>query len=411
MDFNQPGYSQAGSPYARQLREGFAWLRFEPALEHEFRERVQVPMSVRRGRVACLIAILLLLVLFAVDLFAAAPGNDGVLNTLRLGVMLPATLLGLLSTLHPDLRRHYDRLCAAGAMVFGVALAYAVVHSTLHGMPYLFSGLIMLTVYAYLFLGLLVPTAVGVNALTLLAFAGFGFALNMPDAAFYYQLALLITASIICAIAAYTLDHAVRTSFLESRLLQQLAERDGLTGLYNRRMFDDYMTRIWAQARRDQAQLQIVLIDIDHFKVFNDVYGHQAGDDGLRRVADTLSRAAQRPFDLCARYGGEEFVLVLYDAPREFADELPERLRREVAELGIAHGGSEVADTVTVSLGAARLVPCAERSLEGAIELADEALYESKARGRNTVTVRDAADSPVITGSFRLRRGGTTRAA
>ncbi len=411
MDFNQLGYSQPGSPYARQLRRGFPWLKFSASLEPEFREHYQSSTGLQRGRMACLVAMLLIATLFAIDFFAGTPEGTEVLNVLRLAVMLPALFVVLLATLLPDLHRHYDKIAAVCAGVFGIALAYSVAQASLHGVSYLVSGLIMTSVYVYLFLGLLIGTAVVVNTVIVGAFAALAFALGAPMPDMLYQLAVLVTASVVSAFGGYTLEHALRKSFLESRLLQQLAERDGLTGLYNRRIFDDYMQRIWRQAHRERVPLQIIFVDIDDFKVYNDLYGHQAGDDCLKRVAEVLSHAAKRPFDICARYGGEEFVLVLYDPPRDFAESLPERLRAEIAGLAISHAGSTAADVVTASVGATRIVPEEARSVEGAIQVADEALYESKEAGRNRVTLRDAVESPVVTGSFRASPGQRSHAA
>ena len=131
--------------------------------------------------------------------------------------------------------------------------------------------------------------------------------------------AMLGAAAVIGGISTYNLEHALRTNFLETRLLNELAERDGLTGLYNRRIFDDYIGRVWRQSRREDVALEIIFIDIDYFKIYNDLYGHQAGDDCLKKVATSIARCAKRPFDFLARYGGEEFVLVLYGPPDDYA--------------------------------------------------------------------------------------------
>jgi diguanylate cyclase (GGDEF)-like protein len=131
------------------------------------------------------------------------------------------------------------------------------------------------------------------------------------------------------------------------------------------------------------------------------LYGHQVGDDTLKKVAQCIARCAKRPFDFCARYGGEEFVLVLYGPPSEYAQTVPEKIRADVLELGIPHEGSSVAKVVTVSVGVAVARPGSGRSLPGAIQAADEALYEAKKRGRNRIVSKDANTSEVETGKFR----------
>jgi diguanylate cyclase (GGDEF)-like protein len=229
-----------------------------------------------------------------------------------------------------------------------------------------------------------------------------GIAIGLPFDALYYSTAILGGAAVIGGIAAYNLEYALRTNFLETRLLNELAERDGMTGLYNRRIFDDYVERLWRQSRREGTGVAIIFVDIDFFKLYNDLQGHQAGDDCLKRVAKCIARGAKRPFDFAARYGGEEFVLVLYGPPDEHARSVPEQIRRDVLELAIPHAGSQVAKHVTVSVGFTVATPETSRSLAGAIQTADEALYQAKREGRNRVVFKDSNGDDVETGNFRV---------
>jgi diguanylate cyclase (GGDEF)-like protein len=244
--------------------------------------------------------------------------------------------------------------------------------------------------------------AVTITAIIIAAHLVIGIAIGLPFDALYYSTAILGGAAVIGGISTYNLEHALRTNFLETRLLNELAERDGMTGLYNRRIFDDYMERLWRQSRREGVAVAIIFVDIDFFKVFNDLYGHQAGDDCLKRVAKCIARGAKRPFDFAARYGGEEFVLVLYGPPDEHARHVPEQIRRDVLELAIPHGGSQVAKHVTVSVGLGLAKPETSRSLAGAIQAADEALYQAKREGRNRVVLKDSDSDDVETGNFRV---------
>ena len=160
-------------------------------------------------------------------------------------------------------------------------------------------------------------------------------------------------------------------------MLAEMAARDGLTGIYNRRRFDEHMETVWQQAQRDGVTLALLLVDIDFFKRFNDKNGHQAGDECLRMVATALARAARRPLDFVARYGGEEFAVILYDPSRQYLQEIANRIHTNVASLGIEHGDSSVAPAVTVSAGIAYVAPTLERSTQGFVQLADEALYQA----------------------------------
>jgi diguanylate cyclase (GGDEF)-like protein len=168
--------------------------------------------------------------------------------------------------------------------------------------------------------------------------------------------------------------------------LENLATTDGLTGIPNRRQCDEFLLREWRRAIRKQTPLSLIMMDIDFFKDFNDHYGHLAGDDCLRQVAQTLAEGARRPADLVARYGGEEFVSVLPETNLEGARQVAEQLRDKINALQIPHARSPVAGYVTLSLGVATQTPTVGQQPQGIVELADARLYISKESGRNRVT-------------------------
>lgn len=171
----------------------------------------------------------------------------------------------------------------------------------------------------------------------------------------------------------------------QSDLLESLAMLDGLTHIANRRRFDEAICAEWRRARRESSSISLVMLDIDHFKLFNDHYGHGAGDLALRSVAETLTNAAKRPGDLVARYGGEEFVAILPNTDVEGARYVAERFRLAVEACGIEHAYSPTADHITVSIGFATMVGCAGDLSEVLIASADRMLYLAKASGRNRV--------------------------
>ncbi len=400
----------SGSPFGRQLRDGFNTLRFEPGLEKDFRD-YYLEFSRVRVQIAVGAALALMLVLVGFDyVISGEEGEGAVRNVVRLALLLPMLGLGILTLLHPDLRSRQQTLFGVGATAFGCVSSYIAVTAGVDGATHLFGASVLLVMFINLFLGLLFHTALFASGSVALSYIAMGALFGLPGEVLFYQTMVLIAAVAIGGVGVYTFEHAVRRGYLESRMLSELAQRDGLTGLYNRRLFDDQVSRIWRQARRERSPVQIILIDIDYFKVFNDLYGHQAGDDCLRKVAETLNAAAKRPLDLCARYGGEEFVLVLSDPPRDYAETLPERLRRQVAALGVPHEGSPVANVVTVSIGVAMVTPGEGRSLAGAVQMADEALYQAKEEGRNRVIFREAFSS-ITTGSFRAGRRRASDAA
>ncbi|MEN9273460.1 MAG: diguanylate cyclase [Gloeomargarita sp. DG02_4_bins_56] len=167
--------------------------------------------------------------------------------------------------------------------------------------------------------------------------------------------------------------------------LQRLAAFDGLTQVPNRRRFDEYLAQEWQRLAREQSCLALILADIDFFKSYNDTYGHVAGDECLRQVAQAISRKVNRAGDLVARYGGEEFAVILPNTSLAAAMMVAERVRQEVAQLRIPHEKSAVHGYVTLSLGVTSTLPQPQGSPAELIAAADQALYQAKQQGRNCV--------------------------
>jgi diguanylate cyclase (GGDEF)-like protein len=407
MDLLALNSRSGSSPYAAQLRTGFSNLRFRGFLERDFRE-VLVRQNLVRGRIASLILLAMLVAVTILDWAVGGSPDIELSDVLRVGVILPALSLIVCATFLSSLQHYYTRIVAISVALLGFVVIYNGQVGAAGGSAYLAIGLILVILYVFyvcLFPGLLFRISISIGISLVIAYFAFGFAMGVSSVQLSYSTAMLVAAVMLSGLASYNLEYVLRISFLETRLLNELAERDGLTGLYNRRMFDDLMRRIWRQSRRDSMPLEIVLIDIDFFKIYNDVYGHQAGDDCLRKVAKCIAESAKRPFDFAARYGGEEFVLMLYDLPREHARTIPEQIRLDIMNLDIPHKGSTVADVVTVSIGVALASPGMGRSLAGTIQIADESLYEAKLAGRNRLICRDAAEYDMDTGTFRVASG------
>ena len=253
----------------------------------------------------------------------------------------------------------------------------------------------------FFFLGLQFRPALISVALTIVSFVGSALVFAMPSTALVRSCGFLVVTAAVSALAAWQIERQSRRSFLESRLIAQLAEQDALTGAKNRRVFDEQLTRLWHQAVDDRRPLAILLIDVDHFKDYNDRYGHQAGDVALQQVAKAVQAQIHRPLDLLSRYGGEEFAALLYDVNNAQAREVAERMRLAVSALAIEHRGSRTARVVTVSIGVASIQPLASRGPLGALQLADEALYAAKVRGRDNVHLAAESEySDLETGVF-----------
>jgi diguanylate cyclase (GGDEF)-like protein len=183
---------------------------------------------------------------------------------------------------------------------------------------------------------------------------------------------------------------------LQSDLLRQLVFLDGLTGVFNRRYFDQQLSIEVARAQRAQAPLALIMIDVDYFKLYNDRYGHQAGDDCLRRVAQTLKDSLRRPADLVARYGGEEFACILPETGFDDAMAIAHELEARVRQQAIAHEDSGTAKIVTVSLGVAGRVAHASSDASALLSLADAQLYLAKDSGRGCVCGQQLAAKPIL---------------
>ncbi len=166
-------------------------------------------------------------------------------------------------------------------------------------------------------------------------------------------------------------------------ILKQLTTIDGLTGVHNRRAFDETINREWMRMMRLSKEVTLIMIDIDFFKKYNDNYGHQEGDNCLKVVASILNNGIKRASDFVARYGGEEFAIILPDTGIEFAKKCCANIQQELAGRQIKHIGSTVSEFITISMGICTLLPDSKKSTEILIKMADIALYNAKKLGRN----------------------------
>ncbi|ASC72120.1 diguanylate cyclase response regulator [Halomicronema hongdechloris C2206] len=184
-------------------------------------------------------------------------------------------------------------------------------------------------------------------------------------------------------------EYFYRELALVNQKLHQLAITDQLTNLANRRYFDDCFEREWRRSLRYQTSLSLILCDVDYFKAYNDIYGHQAGDACLQRVAQVLSHAAKRATDIVARYGGEEFAIILPDTRLDGAMGIAQAIRAELKILALPHPNS-VSSHVTISQGVASTVPTRDIAAAVLIEGSDQALYQAKRNGRDAIAAFSA---------------------
>ncbi len=394
------GGELAESAVALQLREGFRGLRFEPALEQEFRAAHLLALR-RQLRRNLLLAIALIAAFALLDRWLLGTVTPSVSDMLRFAVILPLIGVTLAVTYTEAYARWYPGIVRICAPICGICVVAIVAPELQAGTQLIFATLVITTMYMYFLVGMLFYAALVSNLIALAVYAATILISDMPAREAAYSIMLLALTNVVGAVVCYHLETANRVGYLEARLLGDMAARDGLTRIYNRRMFDERIEELWNQAVREGSPLALLLLDIDFFKPFNDCYGHQAGDETLRAVAIAFSRFARRPLDFTARYGGEEFALVLYGVDHGFVTEVAERARAAIEELGMAHERSTVAPVLTASIGAACVRPIATRSHAGLIQLADEALYAAKRKGRNRVVVMETEYANLTTGAFR----------
>ncbi len=395
-----PAGAPLESPHALQLQRGFPRLKFEASLEQEFKRahRIETLPQIRRNLWLGIVFLILFAVLTHLVL---AESTSRHLDLIRIGTFVPLLVVALVVVHSRWYDRFYALVSSVGAPLFGVGAVAIAVIAAKDGVS-LLSAVMLVTIYIYFMLGMTFYPAVTAALIVFAAYAVAAQIADLPTAPMVIDLSVLAFTNVIGALVCYSLERANRTNFLEERLLIETASRDGLTGIHNRRFFDEHLEKIWPQAIRDRAPLALLLVDIDHFKAYNDHYGHQAGDECLRQVAWCLSRAARRPLDITARYGGEEFAIVLFDARRSHADEVASKIRSGIDALALAHPASPApVKRVTVSIGVACIEPLANRTPFGFIQLADEALYAAKERGRDCVVVMDKEYEELRTGSFR----------
>lgn len=394
--FNELLQGASNNPYLQQMRRGHTWLRFSPELESQYRAEMGHE-SVRQRRIAIVLAVFIWLGFVVFDLLrlpleqglSALPEDAWSLLTIRVGVLL-VLLLGQILVIAPRFEPLTLLLTPWVIALCGVVTGIANMLYHRMGIEATYEGVILLVIAAFFPLG--IGFSNSVRCALVIVLGNYIAALWLLSGGqlhtFHLTAIYLLLAVLVCAGGGYLRDYSQREQFLAQQLLQWLAARDSLTSLRNRRTFDLELPRLLAQARREQRKVGLLLVDVDHFKLYNDHYGHQAGDEVLRRLGAVLDSFARRPMDLAVRLGGEEFALLLYGVDEHSLAQLAEELRMAVQSLQMGHLGSPTAAVVTVSLGWALAVG---DTPEGLYQRADQALYEAKDAGRNQAIGASAA--------------------
>jgi diguanylate cyclase (GGDEF)-like protein len=392
------------SPYASQLQRERADLRFQAPLEAEY-----TPVHLRRSRLR--VRVWFLMVLIVRVLVAGAQirnsGADGLSSLVQVLALVPISGFLLWLSWSAHFEGWYLRVAPYLLPPFYALIAAVVVHAITLGNFEQFAALAVAQIAIYLLAGLKFREALVTSICLMVSFQLAAHAMHMQPLILLKCTVVMLVTAILVTVAARDIERANRRQFLEHALMSGMLTRDSLSGLTNRRAFDYQLNRLWARAQRLRSSIAICMIDVDHFKRYNDAFGHQAGDGALSRIGALIRQFAKGPIDLAARYGGEEFSLILCDLSVEQAEDITEQLRRCVQDEHIVPHGSHADDApaLTVSIGAAVIHPGIDRTSRGALQLADEALYQAKRSGRNRVIVRRGEDYGMMhTGKFEALR-------
>jgi diguanylate cyclase (GGDEF)-like protein len=364
------------------LPDSSATTNESKALDQEF-GRYYVARSLPATRAAIILGIAVVMALCVLDVLTQPRALVEQAVPLRIMLMLVPMSLVLGATFFANRQAWLPYLIACGALLVGLSALVIGSMTVRTGATLSALGVILITFNIYLVLGLTLRQSVATAWPLFLAYVGVVFSSGVTPGEAAHGALFLGVSNLIGSYASFLLERNAREIFDNKRELMRLTRTDGLTGLFNRRAFDQHLRQLWKQARRDNKPIAVIVADIDHFKLYNDCYGHRMGDDCIKAVADTLAESVNRPLDIVARYGGEEYVIVLYDPTATFLESFARGLCRKVVTLDIEHKASETLQKVSLSIGGAITDAPDTLTADQLIRQADDALYEAKSQGRN----------------------------
>lgn len=380
------------SQAAQVLQRGYRTLRFPEPLEQQYRDDHRAG-SHRMVRMSVIVAFITsagfaLIDYWLVDSVNALP------NVVRFGLQFPVLAICMLATFRRFYLRWYEPAIRICLPIFGLGTVLMTSNAPLDHMPLVGARLLLVTFFCYFMLGMRMRTALTSNLFVLGFLVVACLAGAIPTGIGGYLTFAMICANIIGGSGAYALEYANRTAFLDRISLEEMAARDGLTRLLNRQTFEFRARGVWRNAVSVQRPLAVVMIDVDYFKRYNDHYGHQAGDECLRRIAAAVRGAIKPQRDeLVARYGGEELIALLLDRTPMEVETIARNIVECVLRQAIPHAASVVGACVSVSVGATIPSTDADIAYSTLVHVADKALYVAKHQGRNRAIMLGAVEN------------------
>lgn len=397
----------------RLLEKGFPWMKFPGALEQQFLLDLAEPRR-RHFLISSLISLLIYNGFLVVD-YLMTRDVFWLAVQLRILFFTPLSIAFIYLIwrkkgifIHSLPPASLEVIVVSSGLIAAASLAFILSETKSPFAPYYHVGFTIIVLYGNIVQRLRFWYAVVFStALLGIHLAGILLLGNFPHRLLWPILSLVLSAVAFSLTANYVMERDERKRYLLTmrergvvreltrahERLQELSRVDGLTGLYNRRHFQEYVERVWERSQFDGSDVSIIMVDVDHFKKYNDRYGHPAGDECLTQIAKVLQGTVRRPEDLIARYGGEEFIVVLPQTASGYAVAVAERVREAVEALQMRHESSTSSHFVTVSIGVSSCKADFLLKASQLISAADLALYQAKHEGRNRVCVQDLAKS------------------
>lgn len=394
----QDEVSEIEKEFDKCLKKGFPLLFFPARIEEQFLCDTQE--SRKKSFLVTGIIAVFLYNLFLLTDFQMVPDIWKAAWTIRLGIITPTIILLLWAIKNSWLNSRVEYFVDIIVMITTVSIIFIYDLSDHPNASYYHSGIILSVMFGNIVLRLRFWHAFIISWSTFILYIIVVNRIpNFDPANIMNSIIVCFTAISISQVANYQMEMDERYNYLRSKIkeitnlklsisrdeLERISTMDELTGVANRRLFDSSFDKEWRVALRYQAPISLIFMDIDEFKAYNDFYGHQTGDECLKKVARLLKANVHRPHDICARYGGEEFTILLTDTCLESAVGMAEKMRKSIETAKIPHLNSKISDNITASFGVACLIPSPDLSPSDLLERADKALYLAKESGKNMV--------------------------
>lgn len=356
------------------------FARFTAEVEREF-AHFYAKELLRRVRPAAIAAAVVMLAYSVMDLFMIPKELVSQFLWIRtIFITLPMFAIWWISK-QAWAEKYIQILCGLAAASASLAVTALVCLSRLNGTPIEYEGIILLLLFFYCCGGLSVRTAAFGGLLVLIVYPVADHLSGLSGEVATTRAIFIASANFVGLLSATLAELSARRNFALAYQLNRSASRDDLTGLLNRRALRDRLNNLWRHARSVQTTLHIAMVDVDHFKRFNDRYGHSEGDEVLRRIAAVLRAHCKRPHDSVARFGGEEFVCVWTGNDSASMQNLLAKIQRAVKSLDVKHDDAEIG-YVSISMGVQCVHPDRPQEIKDALHAADTLLYQAKSDGR-----------------------------